>query len=110
VPTVDGRPGVTSHGLTEAQALEKILGAGQETGDRQADLLQAARSLTLHKGDEYPNLLRVILHGLYQDLKDKGEKGDVWLAVGRLIGQPGKPVSKTNVWRWAHPPGLEVEE
>jgi hypothetical protein len=99
------RPDAVSRGVTESEALTEVLGEGQLTGNREADLIKAITEMEA-KVARVPLLLRILYHGLYAELKP--DNHDVWHRVGLAVGWPARQ-AKNKAWRRAHPPGLETE-
>jgi hypothetical protein len=99
---VPRRADVRWGGLTETQALEAILGKGQLTDDRRADLLRAMSEILdwLRRLDHRRGL---ILHGLYQEFLPDNE--DVYRKIGEAIGQAAgvEDIPKSTIHRWSHP-------
>jgi hypothetical protein len=108
------RPDAVSSGVTESEAIAEVLGADTLTEDRKADLIRAIRRLE-DLADRIPLLWRILYHGLYEELHP--ENSDVWLRVGEAASRDPVDVRdqkwrhkiKSQAWRRAHPPGLEVE-
>lgn len=99
------RPDAVSRGTTETEALAEVLGEAGVSGDRQADLIKAITE-TEAKIARIPLLLRILYHGLYEELHPGNH--DVWHRVGLAVGWPAKQ-AKNKAWRRAHPPGIETE-
>lgn len=108
------RADAVSQGLTETEALAEVLGTEALTDDRKADLIAAIHRLE-DLSDRVPLLLRVLYHGVYAELHP--QNSDVWLRVGETVSRDPADVRdakwkykiKSQAWRRAHPPGLEVE-
>lgn len=81
-------------GLTESEALRRMLGADALTDDRKADLIKATKIIRTKQG-ETALLYKVILVALYKEL-------GTWEAVAEVTGVP-----KTTAWGWAHALGKE---
>lgn len=106
VPVEPRRPDVRWGGMTETQALEAILGRGNLTENRKADLLRAMAEI-LDWQRKLGHRRGVILHGLYQELL--AANGDVYEVMGKEIGEAAgtEDVPKSTVHRWKHPPEWE---
>lgn len=95
------RDDVASHGVSEGEVLDEVLGADGRTDDREADLVAAIKQLE-ELVARAPLLLRVLYHAMYEQLKP--DNHDVWARVGAAVG-----CTKNQAWRKAHPPGMETE-
>jgi hypothetical protein len=103
--TTGHRDDAVSQGVSETQVLETVLGERDSTvtGDRMADLMTALDVLN-RQHDAFLLHRRIVLHGIYGEVKQQGQVTDIWGEVARILGHP-----RSTVNRWSHPPGIRKE-